>query len=324
MAVYKHLKLSEHKHTGRLRPHEHTSYIPLALMVLFTGVVLALFTVESFAEAAHPGPDYGSVGLTGVMPAKPPTTAAVINSPTSGQHFSSSPVTVSGTCPTGTIVEVYKNDIFAGSSPCESNGTFSIIADLLIGPNTLLARVYDSLNQAGPDSATVDVFYDVLPPQTTPISLLTFSDRQMLLDTDAVYRGTFPGQTLNMPITILGGYPAFAINVEWGDSTNTVISRGDNVTFNASHVYQKPGTYQITVQASDSHQHVAFLQVAAIINGQPTVVGSTANTKPESNTLIVLWPLLAILATMVISFWIGEQREKRILLAQGKVPQLAS
>lgn len=293
-------------------------------MVLLTGIVLALFTVESFAQAS-PGPDYGSVGITGVMPAKPPTTAAVIDSPTNGEHFSASPVKVSGTCPENTIVEVFKNDIFAGSSPCQSDGTFSVTVDLLIGPNALLARVYDSLNQAGPDSATVNVFYDVLPPQTSPISLLTFSDRQMLLDTDAVYRGTFPGQTLNMPITILGGYSPFAVNVQWGDAANTVISRGDNVTFNANHVYQKPGTYQVTVQASDSHQHVAFLQIAVIINGQPTTAGSTSsNTKPETNTLVVLWPLLAILITMVVSFWIGEQREKRILLAQGRLAAAAS
>lgn len=288
-----------------------------------TGIVLSIFSTGAFVEAS-PGPASGSIGLTGTLPKAPPTTAAVISSPTNGQHFTTAPIKVAGTCPTDTIVEVFKNDIFAGSTDCESNGTFSLSVDLLIGENVLIARVYDSLNQAGPDSAPIQTFYDVLPPQTTPISLQTFQERQILLNTDAVYRGTFPGQTLTVPISILGGYSPFAINVQWGDSSNTVISRGDNVTFNATHVYQKPGTYTVTVQASDSHQHVAFLQIAVIINGATTSAGSTEAVKPETNQLVVLWPLLAILVAIVVSFWLGEQREKRILLAQGNLPQPAA
>jgi hypothetical protein len=146
------------------------------------------------------------------------------------------------------------------------------------------------------------------------------------LETNAVYRGTFPGQILNIPISIVGGIAPFAINVKWGDSTNEVIPRSDNSTFNASHIYQKPGTYAINLQASDSQQQVAFLTVAAIVNGQPGVI--TANNiaytqKPPENELLVLWPLYAIVATLVVSFWIGEQREKRILstsIAEQKPP----
>ncbi len=317
--MQKHLKLIERKHTGRLRPHEYTSYLPLAVLTLITGIVLLQFSLTTLAEAS-PGPQGGSVGLTGTLPAPPPTTAATIDAPTNGQHFSTSPIIVSGTCPAGTLVEVFKNDIFAGSVPCGVSGKYTLSVDLLYGQNNLVARVYDSLNQAGPDSATVTVFYDVLPPQLFPITSTNFSDRQLLLETDAIYRGTFPGQSMNMPITVLGGTQPFAINIQWGDSSNTVISRGDNNTFNASHTYQKPGTYQITIQASDAQQHVAFLQVAAIVNGQPTAAsGSTSgnggNVQAETNKLLVLWPLYAIILAVVVSFWLGEQREKRVLVA---------
>src|SRR5690242_10449723 len=96
------LKLSHHQHSGRLRPHEHTSYVPLGILLLLVGVGLTVFT----ASAASPPPQAGSVGLTGIVPGKPPTVAARIVSPVSGQHFSTSPVTIKGTCPPTTLVEI--------------------------------------------------------------------------------------------------------------------------------------------------------------------------------------------------------------------------
>jgi hypothetical protein len=103
--MYRHLKIIEHKHSGKLRPHEHTSYLSLAIMVSVVGILLAIFSIKSFANAATPydGPEAGSIGLTGTMPSKPPTTGATILKPTSGQHFSSTPITVSGTCPKDTF-----------------------------------------------------------------------------------------------------------------------------------------------------------------------------------------------------------------------------
>jgi hypothetical protein len=120
---------------------------------------------------------------------------------------------------------------------------------------------------------------------------------------------------LNVPISILGGAAPFAVNVQWGDSTNKVIPRSDNTVFNTTHVYQKAGTYKITFQASDAQQQVAFLTVAAVVNGQPAVLSTTNSqgSKKALNKLLVLWPLYAVLATLVFSFWLGEQREKKIL-----------
>ena len=74
------IKISSHHHSGRLRPHEHTSYGILAILVLFVGLILATFTVSSYASAT-PGPQGGSVGLSGTMPEKPPVTAATITTP---------------------------------------------------------------------------------------------------------------------------------------------------------------------------------------------------------------------------------------------------
>lgn len=308
--MFERLKISHHKHSGRLRPHEYTSYLSLGLLLVAVGVVLTVVSVS----AASPGPQAGSVGLTGTVPGAAPKTAATIKSPGNGQHFSTSPITVSGSCPPGTLVEMYKNNIFAGSGPCSDNGTYSFDIDLLYGQNTLVARVYDNLNQPGPDSRSVTVFYDVLPPQGDAITPLSLAGAQLILNTNAVYRGTFPGQELSVPIDVIGGSPPFAINVQWGDSSNKIMPRNNNLTFNASHIYDKPGTYQITLQATDSQSRVAFLTVAAIVNGQPQAsLTASNNAKKPGSRLLVLWPLYTAAVAIVISFWLGERREKRVL-----------
>lgn len=312
--MLKRLKISHHSHSGRIKPHEYTSYIPLALLLIATGIGLLTYT----ANATRPGPEASSISLGGSMPGKPPTVAAVIKTPNSQQHFSTSPIEFTGTCPANTLVELYKNDIFAGSSPCTEAGIFKMDIDLLNGQNIIIARVYDALNQAGPDSNPVTVYYDAMPSQSSPLSTLDFGSAQMLINTDAVFRGTFPNHELSIPIDIIGGTPPFAVNIQWGDSSNKVVSRNNNTTFSATHIYKKAGTYQITIQASDALGRVAFLTVASIVNGQPDVV-ATASSIPTSevNKLLVLWPLYVGAIAVLISFWIGEQREKKILEKRG-------
>jgi hypothetical protein len=309
------LKISHHSHSGRFRPHEHTSYIPLILLVVLVGIMLVNMSIQAYVASASPGPEAGSIGLTGQVPTKPPQTAATIDIPKNQQHFTISPIEVSGTCPTATFVEIYKNNIFAGSAPCGTDGKYSVQVDLLYGQNILTAQVYDVLNQAGPVSDPVTVFYDATLPFAAGINLLNFGASQLLLDTDAVYRGSFPGQNLNVPISIIGGAAPFAVNVQWGDSTNKVTPRGDNAVFNASHTYQKAGVYKITIQGTDAQQQVAFLSVAAVVNGQPAALAGTDsnNKKKTLNKFLVLWPAYAIVATLVVSFWVGERHEKHVM-----------
>ena len=307
--MHRWLKISHRSHSGRLKPHEYTSYGPLMILLVVVGVLLLISTVSA---AATPGPTAGSIGLTGEMPGPAPTTAATITVPANGASFTTTPITVRGNCPKGTLVEIYKNDIFAGSTSCDSTGNYSLSVDLLIGKNDLVARVYNDLNEQGPDSNIVTVYYNALPFQGSPIAALNLAGNQLVLVTDAVYRGTFPGQQMTMPITVLGGVPPYAVNIQWGDSKNEVIPRNNNLQFYESHTYASAGTYQITLQGSDSQGRVAFLTVAAIINGSVVPGGSTSKGKTE-NMLLMLWPLYATVLAAVISFWLGERREKHIL-----------
>ncbi|MFI5240581.1 MAG: PKD domain-containing protein [Candidatus Saccharimonadia bacterium] len=323
--MYSRIKISYHRYSGRFLPHAHTSYASLAFLIILMAVVLGTTTVgvESYNYGdPNPGPFAGSVALTGTVKEPPPTQAAVITNPTNGQSFSATPITVNGTCPTGTIIELFKNNIFAGSTPCQNDATFSLQTDLLYGPNALVAQVFDVLDQAGPFSNTVNVNYTALPQQTAPIDSSNLNDIQLLLRTSPVYRGIFPGTPLSVPIDVIAGSPPFAINIDWGDNTSDLISRADNTEFNANHTYAKPGTYQITLRATDNKGRLAFLTFIAVVNGKAEIAGSVTTTPTLTsgrNTLLIVWPLLGVAGLLVSSFWFGERREKQKLAERGEL-----
>lgn len=316
------IELTHNRHTGRYLPHHHTSFAGLAFMLLLVTIVLAGVTAGAWAGTPYTGPDSGSIGLSGRVPAPPPTRAATITTPKTGQSFSATPITVSGTCPKDTIVEVFKNDIFAGAASCDGAGRFTLEIDLLYGTNALVARVYDALDQAGPDSNVVTVRYDALPQQADGADASNLNDIQMLLRSSPVYRGSFPGQTLKLPLEIIGGTPPFAVKIDWGDNKEDLLTRSDRKTFDASHTYARPGSYQVKIKATDNRKQSAYLAIIAIINGRAEINGagsSQTRTPSLPDRLLLAWPLLALAVAMVVSFWLGEKREKRKLYNDGLI-----
>lgn len=193
----------------------------------------------------------------------------------------------------------------------------------MIGQNILQAKVYDALNQEGPASPAITVFYDALPNQGAPLSSLNFGGDQLVLNTDAVFRGAFPGKEMSIPIDIIGGRAPYAINIQWGDAQNTVLSRPDNSSFRTVHTYDKAGTFQLSLQATDADGRVAFLTVASVVNGQPDPIAAASATTPADRNafehIIALWPVYTAMVAVVVSFWLGEQREKRMLVRHGVI-----
>ncbi len=314
------LKLSPRRHSGRLRAHNQTSYVLLAVLLFFVGISLTIYSAHAGDLTwTRPGPAGGSIGITGTMPGKPPTQGAVITTPSAGQRFTTSPVPIKGTCPANTLVEIFKNDIFAGSTVCTDKGAFEIEIDLIIGQNTIVARVYDALNQAGPDSQSISIYYDATFPSASGQTSLDFGGEQMLILTDAVFRGSFPGKEMSIPIRIVGGTAPYAINIQWGDLKNNLVSRSDNLEFRTAHTYAKAGIYQLGLQATDAKGRVAFLTVASIVNGQPDPAVTETTTPGVQSKLLALWPLYTAAVAMVISFWLGEKRERHDLAARGQL-----
>lgn len=260
-------------------------------------------------QAATPAvnPQSGSVGLSGTVRGPAPTTAAVIVSPRTGTRTGTIPITVSGTCPANTFVNITKNGVFGGVTPCDTDGTFSLLIDLFDGSNVLVAKVSDALGQFGPDSAAVNVFYDApslnLPGGST--------GRQLFLEVSTTVLGVNPGQEAGRSATIVGGVPPYAVSWDWGDGNTTLVSQGADGQVASKHVYDRPGTYRVILRVTDAQGNGAFLQMITVVNGP---VNSSGGTKGEGlgalpGILLTAWPLYLLALVMVIFFWLGERRE---------------
>lgn len=251
----------------------------------------------------------GSVGIEGRISSPPPTQAATISIPTNGQSFTSLPVTVSGLCPGDVLVKLFKNNVFAGSAQC-ANGSYSLIIDLFSGQNELVARVYDALDQSGPDSNIVNVTYNI-PSQAV--------QSRVSLTSNFAKRGANPGQQLTWPIILAGGTGPYAISVDWGDGkTPDLISQSFPGTFNIEHVYDNPGIYNIIIKATDKNGGVAFLQLVGVANG-PLSQTNTGSTDGDDNAVAtpaprILWQPAALMIPLIFStFWLGKKYELKLI-----------
>jgi hypothetical protein len=249
------------------------------------------------------------VGLEGTVPSPPPTQAATIGVPGNGQTFKATPITISGLCKTGLLVKIFSNNIFIGAASC-ANGSYSLQADLFSGRNDLVARVYDSLDQAGPDSNVVTVTY-------ADTQFVAFGTRVSLSSTFAQL-GADPGKELIWPIILSGGVGPYAISVDWGDGTAPSLqSESFPGNINIKHVYKNAGVYRVVVKATDANGTAAFLQLVGVANGkvsQATGTGSATNSggvngTGNNKTTIIWWPMLLLLPLIVSSFWLGRRHE---------------
>ena len=278
----------------------------LAVCCLFVAVV---FMNSSVAFAAtSDNPQNGSVGVEGKVPSNPPTQAATITSPRNGQGFTSLPITVSGLCPKGMLVKIFSNNVFMGSVQCQ-NGSYSLQIDLFSGRNDLVARVFDALDQAGPDSNVVSVTLDDTQFNSAGVDLLT-------LTSNFAKRGADPGQKLTWPVILTGGTGPYAVSVDWGDGKPAdLLSTQFTGTLNLSHTYDKAGLYTVIIKATDKNGLNAFLQLVAQANG-----AVVSNSKKTDNTKIItkiLWiPAALCVPLLFIAFWLGRRYELAALRKQ--------
>jgi len=245
----------------------------------------------------------GSYGLEATKRQPPPTTTATIATPGNGASFSTSPVTVSGLCTTGLLVQVYDNGVLVGAINCTS-GSFSLQVSLFTGTNDINAIQYDDLEQASPDSNHVSVNYNNAD----------FSAFGTLVTLTSNYgrRAANPGQTLTWPLLLSGGTGPYAFSIDWGDGGAADLkSQASSGEVDISHVYNQSGIYHVTIKVTDANGVSAFLQVVAIANGTPTNTGSTSaqNTKTVTVAKVLWWPALVCLVLLGPTFWLGRRSE---------------
>ena len=278
----------------------HSRLLGLAASVLTFLLLTAGTPVAALGSSQNP--QSSALGLEATVPGNPPTQAATIAIPHSGQVFTSIPITVSGLCKSGLLVKIFSNNVFVGSTTC-SNGSYSLKVDLFSGRNDLVARVYDALDQAGPDSNVVSVTFD-------DAQFIQFGTHVSVSSTYA-RRGADPGSVLIWPITISGGRAPYAISADWGDGNGPDLrTAGFAGTLNISHTYTQAGVYTIVVKVTDTNNTSAYLQLVGVGNGQ--INGSLTNNTPATTITrnVVLWqPLLVAVPLMLLTFWLGQKYE---------------
>jgi hypothetical protein len=301
----------------------------ITFMLLSIGVLLVGWTFQAAAD---------DIRITAKVSAPLPSGPAVITSPGDGSRFTSVPITISGTCPIDTYVKIFRNNFFSGTAMCTTDGNFTLDIDLFPGQNILEAKVYNLTDDEGPQSAPVTVFYDVpqqpvsdnsgggsTPSQSSAgssTSALTTPLAPFVIKTDFAYRGYKVGQSIEWTFEVNGGVPPYALNIDWGDGTNSVVSQKQAGKVSVKHRYKKVGdstrgSYKVKISGSDSEGRQTFLQLFLIIvpSGVPGFVSSTLPAGPKINTswLKLIWPAYVIVILMALSFWLGEHEELAVL-----------
>jgi hypothetical protein len=278
--------------------------------VIFVAAAFFLVLGADRASAQSSDPvQSGSVGLTGQISAPPPTTGATISFPTNGQNFGELPITITGICPDGLLVKIFKNNVFGGSVQCVG-GNFSLQSDLFVGTNEIVARVYDDLDQPGPDSNIVTVDF-----RGNSVNAPT----RVTLTSNFAKRGANPGQTLTWPVILSGGQGPYAFSVDWGDGKEpdlfTVAFPG---TVDLSHVYDEPGVFNVIVKVVDTNGATAFLQLVGVANGPLSQTNDSGKDSAGSGftttkTQIVWWPAAIIVPFAISTFWLGKRYMLKVM-----------
>jgi hypothetical protein len=288
-------------------PEVKKQFLGRAGIVAAACALVALLGIPRAVNALipPPGPASGSSGVQGTVKTPAPKNAASIATPSNGQSFSKMPLTVSGLCTTGLLVKIFSNNVFAGSAEC-TNGSYSLQVTLFDGTNEMVARIFDALDQPGPDSGLITVTYNNSQFTSNGGSQFTLSSLYAL-------RGANPGEQLNWPININGGTAPYALSVDWGDGKPaTLYSEPISGTVTVNHTYSGAGTFTVTIKGTDKDGQTAFLQLVGQANGAVTQSSTKAGDKNSTviATTKVLWVPAAICIPLIfLSFWLGRRYE---------------
>lgn len=303
-------------HTGRKLHRSHTSWPLVAAMLLMVGVLLTATTMQVRAA---------SVTVNAKANGPHPVTPAIILSPEDGSSFSLAPIPVTGTCEAGYYVKLYRNDIFSGSALCTPGGTFSIISDLFIGRNDLVARTFNAADDEGPASGTVTLWYapgEIATGEDAP------NDGGFYLTTEYFFKAAYSGQKLTWDFNIVGGHSPYTAYATWGDGYSDMQTGlgGGKVWF--EHAYKTPKDqreyYTVIIRLVDSVGRSTTLQLVAIMNDRTIISGALVRPNDPSpfnpvgwlsGTLKGIWSVYGVVVLMGVCFWLGERRGESLAAA---------
>lgn len=332
------VRVAKRNFTGKKLSVHHTSYALLFFILAFLGLLLLLLN-NKFIQAAN------EVNLSATVLGDPPSTPAQINTPPPGSEFDDKTITLTGSCQSSLIVEIYRNGTFAGSTICSGSGTFTINITLVNGKNTLLAKIKDLSDQYGPDSIQVVVYYnapsnsggdsgssstgtDTAGSGSQSITKSSANAIEFLLSTKPLFRSAKQGSSFNFWYRIKGGTKPYAIVIDWGDgSKNTVQSVKKPGKHTVSHTYEKSGPFIVEVIGTDIANSRAWVTTVVNVDKtkSETPIGITTKTCDNrggdnnlwcdlANSIDTAWPAFMFAVALTAGFWLGE----KVVLAKVK------
>lgn len=318
--VHRALRLQHHRHTAKRLAHHHTSY--RALFVVLAVAALSIGSIQRVVAA--------DLTVNASVPSGALNQPADITAPHTGDTVTTSVITVSGTCQVvinGTIVVIERGGIVIGSTPCQSNGTFSLPVTLQAGANPLLPKVYDATNAPGPDGLLITVYYEppstggggdggntggggtVTPPVVTPPA----EAAPIVVAPSAPFWSSTVGGAFELLASVNGGGGApYTVDIDWGDGTpheRVVLQKPGNLL--QHHTYEKPGMYVIVLTITDVLGANVVVHMVAVILKAPVVnvtgpIGSSGGWGGMLATPFAkaIWGAYLALMLATISLWL--------------------
>jgi hypothetical protein len=324
-------KVIPKKHSSRQRPiHKRILLHPInVFFLLCVGVFIGGLTFHSFAA---------SYTVTATVPAPLPVSDAPITSPSNQAHSTIQHITVYGSCPSNTYVELFLNGNMSGVASCgPTTTTYQLEIDLAAGSNSLFTKVFNVTDQEGPQSPTITVWYDLplgtkpaAPGSATPNQSSIGTSLPFLIKTDFHYQVFRSGQPASWVITLSGGRGPYALTFIRGDGTQETFVLNNTAVFTLTHTYTSLkhaiATFIIKLQAVDSNGAKSYFQSVAIVKNQDIAVAATTSSDSASGLgawmlvaqkwLWLAWPVYITAVLMTVSFWLGEKEEYVRLLRQ--------
>lgn len=340
------VSIAPYHHTGRSIHRRHTSHGVLLGALVLTGILLFnnLGALRAYGLTSS-GSQTVSVNVLGT----PPTVGANITYPTNNTTTQSPQIQVVGTCEPSTLVATYNNGIPAGSSMCTASGDYATVIQLVIGVNILQSQDYDGLNQPGPVTPQVqitreqapgsevsidpniaviaktpaDITPNLAPPaavpapqptinpcfDTTKTAVLNLTNPTIIVN--CITRSIFAGDTLTLPVRIIGGTAPYALSIDWGDGLTDLKTVLDTEFHNYRHSYKTAGITTVSLKTTDANGLTSFLQTVVQVNGIPVAGAPTSGLSPIVTGLSSIWtevpvPLYVAAVALVLGFWIGD------------------
>jgi hypothetical protein len=323
--------------------HKKLLLHPLSIFtILCCGVFMAGWTYQVLASTL----------ISSTIEAPELQDAATLDSPPDGTVFTKASVTVSGSCPADSYVNLSVNGAFSGVAWCSSSGAYSVATSLYAGTNTLKVQDFNITDEPGPVTPSIQVIYTppVVAPTTSTVGSTSaptavssasptvanpVGSAPLLLTSDFQFHTFTAAQTFTWQLDLEGGTPPYDVSIDWGDDSSSKLRFPGDPIFSVQHRYTAAGYYPVVVKSTDSIGQVRTTQLAALItntNGQaaflnPTnnAISGTTDKTPITNRfpttsrwLLLAWPFYLVVGLMLFSFWLGERREFALIHARRK------